>query len=688
MARWLILAATFTSAFLLFLIQPLLAKYLLPYFGGTSSVWTISVFFYSAVLLLGYLYAAVITRIKLQFAGLIHGVLLVSVLGLFAVRLVNGVPPVLMPAMHGPTPALSVLLTLLVAVGLPVLLLASTSVLTQMLYARATNANPYPLYALSNLGSLSALVAYPFFIEPFSPLTVQSVWWVMGFILFACVMLLGWYLSDLRRPVSASLEPESNRPATFSYRTVLLYAAIPTFFLTSVTELMSKGVASFPLLWVIPLVLFLLSFVVAFRDKVRRIPLPFVLAAVFAALLVAPWFSKSPWYYWSGFIVMSVAFFTIIVYLHRELYERRPAVSSLGSFYVVMTAGGAIGSGVVGLLLPLILNDYHELYVLLIGLNIWILGTIITRYVPQKVQLYRRFVLGLGGVVAAVLLVTYVYPVDGRVALDRNFYGSLKVLDVTRTLNDETVPVRVIVSGATYHGQEVLDERYSSVATSYYGEKSGVDLAIATLREQGITPRLAVIGLGAGMMNLYCDKVAQIDYVEINPMVETFAREYFSYLSQCEEKTSVTIADGRLHLETLAQSGVRDRYDIIMVDAFTDDAIPTHLLTFEALGAAYAPLLSEQGIVVFHISNRYLNLVPPIAGMAEAAGFQAVRYFNSPEAGTLNFPTAWVLITAPKYTARLYSQPGANLYTGNSPMITWTDEQSSVLPILSLTGSF
>lgn len=688
MARWLILAATFTSAFLLFLIQPLLAKYLLPYFGGTSSVWTISVFFYSAVLLLGYLYAAVITRITLQFAGLIHGVLLVSVLGLFAMRLVNGVPPVLMPAVQGPTPALSVLLTLLVAVGLPVLLLASTSVLTQMLYARATNANPYPLYALSNLGSLSALLAYPFFIEPFSPLTLQSVWWMMGFIIFTCVMLLGWYLSDVKRSAAVTVEPDSGRPTTFSYRIVLLYAAIPTFFLTSVTELMSKGVASFPLLWVIPLVLFLLSFVVAFRDSVRRVPLPVVLAAVFAALVVAPWFSKSPWYYWSGFIIMSVAFFTIVVYLHRELYERRPAVSSLGSFYVFMTAGGAIGSGVVGLLLPLILDDYHELYILLVGLNIWILGTIITRYVPKKIQLYRRFVLGLGGVVAAVLLVTYVYPVDGRVALDRNFYGSLKVLDVSRSLNGEPVPVRVIVSGATYHGQEVLDERYKSVATSYYGEQSGIDLAITTLREQGITPRLAVIGLGAGMMNLYCDNVAQIDYVEINPMVETFARDHFSYLSTCEEKTSVTIADGRLHLEKLAQSGVRDVYDIIMVDAFTDDAIPTHLLTFEALGAAYAPLLSEQGIVVFHISNRYLNLVPPIAGMAEAAGFQAVRYFNTPEPGSLNFPTAWVLITAPKYTARLYAQPGASLYTGTARMIMWTDEQSSVLPILSLTGSF
>jgi len=687
MARLLILAATFVSAFLLFIIQPLFAKFLLPYFGGTSSVWTISVFFYSVVLLLGYLYAAVITRVTLSVAGLLHGALLFAVLGIVAWRLSNGIHPLLIETVVGPTPALSVLLTLLLAVGLPVLLLASTSVITQTLYARITDKNPYPLYALSNLGSLSALIVYPLLVEPFTTLTMQSAWWVSAFALFACLLLAGWYIADVRqtRKVTVTID-EIPRLSTFSYRAVLLLAALPTFLLTAVTEQMSRGIASFPLLWIIPLVLYLLSFVVAFRDSVSRITLPMVTVATLSALAVIPLFVKGPVYYWLGVTVISIAYFVIVTYIHRQLYERRPAVSALGTFYVIMTAGGALGSGIVGLVLPYVFSDYYELYLVLTGLLLFVLYRLIASLLPDMLRYYRYGAGAMVGLIILVLVMAESGLIEGRLAQVRNFYGTMKVVDIERMINDEQIPIRLIVSGSTNHGQQVLDERYRGVAASYYGEDSGIDVAIQTLRDIGITPRVAVIGLGAGMMNAYCDVVDRIDYIEINPVVEELARAHFTYLEMCPEKTSVTIADGRLHLEALAQKG-ETTYDIIMVDAFTDDAIPMHLLTFEALATAYAPLLSENGIIAFHISNRYLNLLPAIAGMAEPAGYQAVKYANVPDS-SLNYPTSWALVTAPKYIARLEANaPGASLYTGRVPMVTWTDEQSSILPILSFSGS-
>lgn len=687
MARYLILAATFISAFLLFSIQPLFAKYLLPYFGGTSSVWTISIFFYSVVLLLGYSYAAILTHMKMPFARLLHGGFLFSVLGIMGWRMLNDVHPVMTGAVETSAPALSVLLTLLFAVGLPVLLLASTSVLTQTLYARVSGKNPYLLYALSNIGSLSALLTYPFLIEPFISLSTQSTIWIIGFIGFIVVMMLGWFLVGFEWKSTVSENIIDPRPANFSYAAVLFLAAVPTFFLTSATEQISSGIASFPLLWILPLVLYLLSFVVAFRDSKLTIPAPLVLLCSAVSLLIVPLFIKGPIHYWFGVIILSCSFFIIVTYLHRRLYELRPAVRSLGLFYVVMTAGGAIGSGIVGLVLPLVFNDYYELPLLLIGMILYTLQVSMKTFMPKAMFWYKHIAFGLLATTVLVIGITMTDVTNRKLAVDRSFYGTLRVLESTVTYNDENVPIRNISNGSTNHGHQVMDSRFNNVAGSYYGENSGIDYAIKSFRESGTLPRIAVIGLGAGMMNVYCDETALIDYVEINSTVETLAREYFTYLEQCPEKTSVTIADGRLHLEELVDKGVV-QYDIIMMDAFTDDAIPMHLLTKEAFRDAYLPLLSDEGIIAVHVTNRYLNLSDVIAAAARDVGYSAVSHTNMPKEGDLSHMTSWVLVMKPENASSFNGKtPMTKLYTSEGKIDAWTDEKSSILPALSMVGS-
>jgi spermidine synthase len=634
----------------------------------------------------GYAYAAMLTQMQMSLARWLHGLLLLAVVVIMGKRFMTDVHPIMTGAVDASAPALSVFLTLLFAVGLPVLLLASTSVLTQTLYARVSDKNPYVLYALSNIGSLSALLLYPFFIEPFIPLSIQSSVWITGFIIFIVVMMAGWFVAGKDWHSVSKKETIDTRPATFSYIAVLLFAAVPTFFLAAATEQISRGIASFPLLWIVPLVLYLLSFVVAFRDSKVTVPAPLMLVCSALALLVVPYFTKDSFHYWFGVVILSSAFFIIVTYLHSRLYEHRPAVRSLGTFYVVMTAGGAIGSGIVGLVLPQIFNDYYELPALLVGLVLYGMYVSVKTYVPNLLPWYQYIAFVIIGMAVLVVVSFGMLAASRQLATDRSFYGTLKVIESQTSLKDEQVPIRYISNGATNHGQQVMDERYSAISGSYYGENSGIDYAIKSSLESGIKPRVAVVGLGAGMMNIYCADAVVIDYVEINPTVETFARTYFTYLEQCPEKTSVTIADGRLHLEELAAKGVK--YDVIMIDAFTDDTIPMHLLTREAFLNAYIPLLSEKGIIAIHTTNRYINLVPTIAAVAESVGYVAVAHTNVPAKNALSHTTMWALVMKPDYAGQFDGRtPMTEIYTAEDGAYMWTDDKSSILPALSLIGS-
>ncbi|MCA9357090.1 fused MFS/spermidine synthase [Candidatus Nomurabacteria bacterium] len=598
--------------------------------------------------------------------------------------------PLLVDTVSNQSPAFSVLLTLLFGVGLPVVLLASTSVITQYLYARLTDKEPYSLYALSNVGSLLGLIAYPFIFELYTSLIWQAAWWTIGFIIFFMMLLIAWkQVEMLKTKVVAPAHKFIDFALNNRWRIVFM-AAIPTFMLASLTEFLSKGIASFPLLWVIPLMLYLVSFIIAFGNRASFTPkIPFgfwALISTASVFFVFPIISQGVTSYWVGFVIIMFSFLVICTYFHHQVYKLRPDVSDLGSFYVYMTLGGALGSGVVGIILPLLLNDQIEIFYAFSLLVLYFSYNYIG-WLPQRVpKLFKVSIQWMIFVLAFVLVLSSL-PSSRTVVTDRNFYGTLKVVDSVKKVDGEKISVRIIANGHTNHGFQALDERYEYKAASYYGPNSGIDIAIKSFVDRGISPKVNVVGLGAGMMNAYCGDVELISYLEINPAVERLAREYFTYLEMCPDKNTVTIGDGRLLLEKEVQRG-EVTYDVIMMDAFTDDAIPVHLLTKEAFNRAYKPLLSEDGVMAFHISNRYLNLFPPIVGMARDSGYEAVTVSSKPD-GTneMYLPTVWVLVTSPLNAERILSTyPNSHRYEGK--VIVWTDYKNSVMSSLSSKGSW
>jgi hypothetical protein len=645
MIRIIILLLTFLSAFLLFVIQPMFAKYLLPYFGGTSAVWTISIFFYSAVLLLGYVYAAQLWSWPKRAALYVHGSLLVLASGVLIGRWADGSALMVEPVVVG-APAFSVLLTLLSALGVFVVVLASTSIITQYLYATWTEREPYVLYGLSNAGSILGLAAYPFWFERAMHLEAQLYWWAGGFLLFSILLLCTWWYVQSKQAAAAK---EVSRAGVLLDQKgkIVFLAAIPTFLLASLTEYISMGIASFPLLWIGPLLLYLLSFIAAFND--RKMPLPgmtiglLLLLSQLVLFVSLPAMATNVMYYWIGLPYVLMAFFVTCAYFHRRVYRLRPSVADLGPFYVFVTLGGAIGSGLVGLILPMLVDVQIELFVVITGIAVYAYF----RYIPRLRSSLSTLLYLLVRVMvpaAALLFVASVYSAhDSAEYSERNFYGTVTLHDGEVSLDEIMLPIRSMVSGRTVHGIQALDPAYAERATMYYGEGSGVEIAITTQFERGMSPRVNAIGLGAGVVSAYCDQVDYLQYIEINPAVIDLAEQHFTYLAMCDDKTEILIGDGRKMLED--QRDLTEPFDVVVVDAFSDDAIPAHLLTLEAFEQAYLPVLAADGILAFHISNKYLDLTKPIAGAANQLGMETVLVVNDPvDGGGLVAPSVWVLV--------------------------------------------
>ena len=683
MTRKLLYASIFLSAALLFLIQPLYAKYLLPYFGGASSVWIISIFFYSTTLLLGYIYASLLTKWSLGTSRIVHGTLLVLTGALLIARWLSDGSAVVVVESSQQSAAISTLLTLLYGVGLPVLLLASTSVVVQHLFALHTKEDPYWLYTLSNAGSLIGLAIFPFLLEPLVNLPLQIEVWTIGFVLFLILLLTAWKRVEKSNLIETNQKPELPRPMV-QPALILLYAAVPTFLLASMTDLFSRGIASFPMLWVIPLMLYLLTFVVAFRDRMpfSVLPLgPTALASGLLVLLPLTLMNKSLLNFFVAFGFGMLFFFLVSTFFHRTIYLMRPDSSQLGKFYIWLTFGGAIGSGSVGLLLPALLDSTIEVYV---GLAVIVLYFIWTQMDILKKHVSIHFVhLAQAMFVLSVVLFTYYsINVPGLVDSKRNFFGSVRVTDENMLVNGEPIEARYMVHGTTLHGLESRDPEFEKYAVSYYGTGSGIELSLRSFVERNINPKVNVIGLGAGMMATFCDNLERLDYVEINPVVLELAQEHFSYLDRCTEKQSVTIGDGRLVLETLPP---RD-YDVIMVDAFSDDAIPAHLLTKEAFHNAYLPQLSDEGVLVIHITNRFLDLHGAVAGMVDGTEYQTIAVRSEKvDNNQMSMTTIWVILAKGEQAERILSYENTTLYQG--PLIKWTDSKNSILQTLSSTGS-
>ncbi len=629
-------ATIFVSAFLLFLVQPIIAKQILPWFGGAAAVWTTCLVFFQGTLLAGYAYSDIVVqrlRPRVQIGAHI---------GLLALSLV--LLPIIPGSQWKPTgpdnPVWRILLLLAVTIGLPYFLLSTTSPLVQSWLARARpGSSPYRLFALSNLASLAALVAYPFVLEPWVTTRTQALGWTAGYVIF--VLLCAWagWLS-LRRmqklAVDSAARPEANiveAPPTLARQ--LLWAALAgtaSLLLLAVSNHIVQNVAAVPLLWILPLSLYLLTFILCFdaRGWYRR---QMFLALFAAGLSVMGWTIADPRLTFDlelQLVVLCGGLFLACMFCHGELVSLKPAPKYLTRFYLMVSLGGATGSALVGIVAPLVLPADFEL-----AGGLVVAAFLLAWQVRRDHLVFMALATGavFSTIACAVWSINEFY--DRTVVASRNFYGVLRV-----QLNGQTDTTyrRSLVHGTILHGSQYLAPQLRRTPTSYYTPSSGIGRLFESLHPSLTPLKVGVIGLGTGTLAAWGAKGDVFRFYELNPAVLRIARRDFSYLQDSDATIEVVLGDARLSLEREPSQ----QFDVLIIDAFSSDAIPVHLITAQALGI-YRRHMKPGGIIAFHVTNRYLNLVPVVEGLATVHRLLMIHIADSPEAPASS--SDWLLLS-------------------------------------------
>jgi SAM-dependent methyltransferase len=630
----LLLASTaFLGAFLLFLIEPLFAKLILPRFGGAAAVWAACLVFFQCALLLGYLYADVTSRrlTPARQSQLHIALLLLSSLFL-------PIAPRFLQSQHEASdPASTILLLLTASIGLPFVLLSATSPLAQIWYARAkAEREPYHLFALSNLASLLALLSYPLLIEPHVAARRQAALWSVLFAVFVLFCTAAAWFAHRDEASSIARERDSSEAAAApTWRDKLLWlslSACSSMLLLSVTNKLLEDVAPVPLLWVLPLALYLLTFALAFSKRTfywRWLSIRFLAVALgsLGYAIYDPAYTES--------VQVSVPIFCVGLFLccwfcHGELALRRPAPRYATSFYLMISLGGALGAIFVGLVAPHVFRAIYELPLALIFAAMLAVAALW----PQG-WLVRIFWMTAAAAMAFVLVRNVREYDKDTIVRVRSFYGALRVRQFTNWLKE---PYRTLYHGKIEHGAQYVNPPSSLLPTTYYGPDSGVGLALTHCCPNA--KRVGAIGLGAGTIAAYGKTGDYFRFYEINPQVVTIARSSFSYLRDSPARIDVVLGDARLSL----QNETSQEFDVLAVDAFSGDAIPVHLLTREAF-AVYLRHLKPNGILAVHTSNTYLNLPPVVQLLAAEAGCDAKMIINDDNHRKLIDSSDWVLVT-------------------------------------------
>jgi hypothetical protein len=675
----------FLSAFLLFQVQPLIAKMILPWFGGSAAVWSASLLFFQLLLLAGYAYAHVSIRfLKPRVQMLVHVVLLLGSCALLPI-LPN---PVWRPTQAG-DPTARILLLLTATIGLPYFLLSSTSPLLQAWLVRRTGSKvPYRLFALSNFGSMLALVSFPFLVEPTLATRQQAFWWSGGYIVFALLCAFTAWASraaSAENPNQVAAEPEyGERPSAWQLLFWVLLASCASVLLVSVTNHMSQNVAPIPLLWVLPLALYLLTFIFAFEsDRIYQrwifIPLLAPALAGMAYMIYAEDGNFNIKYAIPGF---AAGLFICCLFCHGELARRRPAPRHLTLFYLMVSLGGALGGIFVALIAPRVFRIYWELSLGMIACGILAMIAVWSLRLPKLgAWPLRAFIL-----VTVAVLAGYFVRQERRLSKNlvlqaRNFYGPLEVRD---DLPTEDYAQRTLLHGTIDHGSQLLDPVLRYVTTSYYAKRSGVGRAMSALQAKGPI-RAGVIGLGAGVLSNYGRKGDYFRIYEINPLIQRIAQTLFTFYPHSPADKAILMGDARLTLERQLANEGSQNYDILAVDAFSSDAIPVHLLTREAI-QLYFRHLKPEGVLALHISNRYLDLKPVCEGGAAAVGREAWVVDDEGDEASYLSSSTWVLVTSDLslYQGKFFKDATISQFHAKKGFRPWTDDYSNLFQILDV----
>ena len=681
-------ATIFLSAFLLFEVQPIIAKIILPWFGGSAAVWTTCMLFFQVVLLAGYMYADFTSRLLTPRA---QGILHAALLALALLTLPLNPSAAWAPAGEG-DPVWRIAVVLGASVGLPYFLLSTTGPLVQAWYARAQRESlPYRLYALSNLGSMLALVTYPFLVEPKFILGTQTAAWSWGFAAFT-VLCGALALGNLRAgalgpsaQADESAGAKAGVAATAPARSLqVLWAALAacaSVLLLAITSHLTQNVAPIPFLWVLPLTLYLLSFILCFEGRGWYQRGPYVLllslgiAGVCAALLAGP---SHPDIFRLIALYCATLFFACMV-CHGELAALKPHPRHLTSFYLMLSLGGALGGVFVALIAPHVFRDTLELP---LGIVAVIVLVLVVLYRDPKSPVYHgkmpvRWAVAFMLLAATIGMLGQKYFESAREArvMLRNFYAGLKVTDSGSGIYEE----RRLTHGTITHGMQFLTPERRRWPTTYYGRNSGAGLAVTELGRSDFL-KVGVVGLGTGTFAAYGRKGDTFRIYEINPQVLALATTEFTYLrdtGQAGATVEIALGDARLSLAAEPPQ----KFDLLVLDAFSSDSIPVHLLTREAF-ALYFHHLSPRGVLAVHISNRYLNLKPVVKEAAKFYGKEA-RLFDSDEIDYVGvYSSDWILVAQdPKFFDAEAIKLAAEKFE-TSPIRMWTDDFSDLYQIL------
>jgi SAM-dependent methyltransferase len=664
----------FCSAFLLFLVQPIIAKQILPWFGGSATVWTTCLVFFQTTLLVGYAYSDfVVRRLSVRAQAGMHTLLLAA-----SCLLLPIIPAAHWKPLGGENPSLLILGLLAATIGLPYFLLSTTSPLVQAWFARSfPGRSPYRLFALSNLASMLALVGYPFVLEPRVATRAQSYGWSAAFVAFALLTAASaWFSLRAPRPAVAVApvgDGAANEPPPTVGRQLLwvALAATGSFLLLAVSNHICQNIASIPLLWIAPLSIYLLTFILCF-DSTR-----WYRRELFAAMLPAGLGVMAFTLADRSLVhrlelqigVFCAGLFLACMFCHGELARLKPAPRYLTRFYLMVSLGGAVGSALVGLLAPIVLPAYFEL-----GFGLAACAALLVFQVRRQhlvfVTLAALALLFSIGANAWAIREFY----DSTVFATRNFYGVLRVQEFDQGTSTYH---RSLIHGTILHGTQYLDPKLERHATTYYTSSSGVGRAIDSMHPSLTPLKVGVIGLGAGTIATYGSKGDIYRFYDINPAVVGIAQRDFSFLRTSEATIEIALGDARLSLEREAPQ----RFDLLAIDAFSSDAIPVHLITTEAL-AVYRRHVRPGGIIAFHLTNRYLDLVPVVRKLAEAHGLRAVLVADDGD-DALGSRSDWVLLSDSNATLDVPAIDEVSEAIDLRPDLPlWTDDFNNIVQVL------
>jgi len=686
--------AIFLSAFLLFQLQLIAGKFMLPRFGGSPSVWNTCLLVFQILLLGGYAYAHFLsTRVPAKLQGPVHLAVLAFSVAVLAVAAYLWRSPITPGRNWAPgssnDPVWQVIRLLATSVGIPFLALSTTGPLLQTWFSRTHTESPYRLYALSNLGSLLGLVTYPFLFERFFRVSSQSWLWSAGYLGFfvACGLSARSLMRHERHqptaPAPKKAASNRNRPSLSSLGLWIALPACATAMLLATTNLITQDIAVIPLLWVVPLCIYLLSFILCFQTD-RWYHRGAFHGLYVAAFLLALHELMVPW---GAHIVLQLAtcclaLFAVCMVCHGELARSKPTASQLSTFYFMLSAGGALGSLFVVLIAPHLFDEIGEfpLALLVCGALLLLAVALDGNSWMYTKRAYRAA--ALAGLIL-MMLQGYRYGMTrigeharGRLVFRaRNFFGVKRV--------EEDGSAFWLLHGKIVHGVQLKDPERRDQPTLYYKRSSGVGLLLmnyprpAQTGAQGL--RVGLVGLGAGALAAYGRAEDYFRFYEIDPQVVALSRAQkpaFTFVKDSPAKIDVIVGDARLSLADEESRGQDQKFDVLVLDAFSGDAIPVHLLTREAMGLYLRHLSGANGVIAFHLTNRSLDLTPVIVGLSHAYNLTVTEVDDS--------FSKWMLVSA---NPRMLSLPGLEEHT--RPVQTdhtiplWTDEYSNLFEVLA-----